>query len=66
MLINNNNIIIFNISIALFTIKDQKRFTLLYIKKSRIVNLITGIPKYRILKLAVLYHVHIYEHIHVG
>ena len=37
-------IIIFNISIALFTIKDQKRFTLLYIKKkSKIVNLITGI-----------------------
>ena len=37
-------ITIFNISIALFTIKDQKRFTLLYIKrKSKIVNLITGI-----------------------
>ena len=30
-----NNIIIFNISIALFTIKDQKRFTLLYIKKKQ-------------------------------
>ena len=28
-------IIIFNISIALFTIKDQKRFTLLYIKKKQ-------------------------------
>ena len=28
-------IIIFNISIALFTIKDQKRFTLLYIKKKK-------------------------------
>ena len=37
-------IIIFNISISLFTIKDQKRFTLLYIKKKgKIVNLITGI-----------------------